>query len=128
PGRAGRGATEYQDVVAAVKFLQSGSDVDLKRIGLWGGSYGGYLTALGLGRNSDLFAAGVDLHGVHDWPTDNWDGKNIPAELTKLAHDSSPVTAVSTWKSLVLFLHGHDDRNLYFTHTTDLQTRLRATA
>ncbi|HET8921369.1 MAG TPA: prolyl oligopeptidase family serine peptidase [Candidatus Acidoferrum sp.] len=125
PGRAGRGATEYQDVVAAGKYLQGRSDVDAKRIGLWGGSYGGYLTALGLGRNSDLFAAGVDLHGVHDWPTDNWDGKNIPAELNKLAHDSSPVTSVDTWKSPVLFIHGDDDRNVYFTQTVDLVARLR---
>ncbi len=124
-GRAGRGTTEYQDVVAAGRYLQSRSDVDPKRIGLWGGSYGGYLTALGLGRNSDLFAAGVDLHGVHDWPTDNWDGKNIPAELTKLAHDSSPVTSVNTWKSPVLFIHGDDDRNVYFTQTVDLTARLR---
>ncbi len=125
PGRAGRGASEYQDVVAAGKFLQSRADVDPKRIGLWGGSYGGYLTALGLGRNSDLFAAGVDFHGVHDWPTDNWGGKNIPAELTKLAHDSSPVTTVNTWKSPVLFIHGDDDRNVYFTQTVDLTARLR---
>jgi dipeptidyl aminopeptidase/acylaminoacyl peptidase len=124
-GRAGRGAAEYQDVVAAGKYLQGRNDVDPKRIGLWGGSYGGYLTALGLGRNSDLFAAGVDLHGVHDWPTDNWDGKNIPAELTKLAHDSSPVTSVNTWKSPVLFIHGDDDRNVYFTQTVDLVSRLR---
>jgi len=125
PGRAGRGATEYQDVVAAGKFLQARADVDPQRVGLWGGSYGGYLTALGLGRNSDLFAAGVDLHGVHDWPTDNWDGKNIPPDLTKLAHDSSPVTAVNTWKSPVLFIHGDDDRNVYFTQTVDLAARLR---
>ena len=125
PGRAGRGTTEYRDVVAAGKFLQARADVDPKRIGLWGGSYGGYLTALGLGRNSDLFAAGVDFHGVHDWPTDNWDGKNIPPELTKLAHDSSPVTAVDTWKSPVLFIHGDDDRNVYFTQTVDLAARLR---
>jgi len=125
PGRAGRGATEYQDVVAAGKYLQSRSDVDAKHIGLWGGSYGGYLTALGLGRNSDLFAAGVDLHGVHDWPTDNWDGKNIPSELNRLAHDSSPVTSVNTWKSPVLFIHGDDDRNVYFTQTVDLVARLR---
>ena len=125
PGRAGRGAAEYEDVVAAGKYLQGRNDVDAKRIGLWGGSYGGYLTALGLGRNSDIFAAGVDLHGVHDWPTDNWDGKNIPAELNKLAHDSSPVTAVNTWKSPVLFIHGDDDRNVYFTQTVDLVARLR---
>jgi dipeptidyl aminopeptidase/acylaminoacyl peptidase len=125
PGRAARGASEYQDVVAAGRFLQSRPEVDPKRIGLWGGSYGGYLTALGLGRNSDLFAAGVDFHGVHDWPTDNWAGKNIPAELSKLAHDSSPVTAVNTWNSPVLFIHGDDDRNVYFTQTVDLTARLR---
>ena len=125
PGRAGRGVTEYQDVVAAGKYLQSLSNVDPKLVGLWGGSYGGYLTALGLGRNSDIFAAGVDFHGVHDWPTDNWDGKYIPADLNKLAHDSSPVTAVNTWKSPVLFIHGDDDRNVYFTQTVDLVARLR---
>ena len=125
PGRAGRGATEYQDVVAAGKYLQSLNNIDPKRVGLWGGSYGGYLTALGLGRNSDIFAAGVDMHGVHDWPTDNWDGKNIPADLNKLAHDSSPVTAVNSWKSPVLFIHGDDDRNVYFTQTVDLVARLR---
>jgi dipeptidyl aminopeptidase/acylaminoacyl peptidase len=126
PSRAGRGASEYKDIVAAGKYLQSRSDVDAARIGLWGGSYGGYLTALGLARNSDIFAAGVDFHGVHDWPTDNWDGKNISSELTKLAHESSPVTSVDTWKSPVLFIHGDDDRNVYFTQTVDLVARLRA--
>jgi dipeptidyl aminopeptidase/acylaminoacyl peptidase len=126
PGRAGRGATEYRDIVAAGKYLQGRADVDPSRVGLWGGSYGGFLTAMGLARNSDIFAAGVDFHGVHDWPTDNWDGKNIPPELTKLAHDSSPVTSVETWKSPVLFIHGDDDRNVYFTQTVDLVARLRA--
>jgi dipeptidyl aminopeptidase/acylaminoacyl peptidase len=126
PGRAGRGAAEYQDVVAAGKYLQTLTEVDPTRIGLWGGSYGGYLTALGLGRNSDLFAAGVDLHGVHDWPTDNWEGKNISPDLVKLAHTSSPITAVDTWKSPVLFIHGDDDRNVMFAQTVDLVARLRA--
>jgi dipeptidyl aminopeptidase/acylaminoacyl peptidase len=126
PGRAGRGASEYKDIVAAGKYLQGRADVDPSRIGLWGGSYGGYLTALGLARNSDIFAAGADFHGVHDWPTDNWDGKNIPADLIKLAHESSPVASVDTWKSPVLFIHGDDDRNVYFTQTVDLIARLRA--
>jgi len=126
PGRAGRGATEYRDVVAAGKFLQARADVDPSRVGLWGGSYGGFLTAMGLAHNSDIFAAGVDFHGVHDWPTDNWDGKNIAPDLTKLAHESSPVSAVETWKSPVLFIHGDDDRNVYFTQTVDLIARLRA--
>jgi dipeptidyl aminopeptidase/acylaminoacyl peptidase len=125
PGRAGRGATEYRDVVAAGKFLQGRPDVDPARVGLWGGSYGGFLTAMGLAHNSDIFAAGVDFHGVHDWPTDNWDGKNISPDLTKLAHESSPVSAVDTWKSPVLFIHGDDDRNVYFAQTVDLVARLR---
>ena len=126
PGRAGRGASDYQDVVAAGKYLQGREDVDHKRIGLWGGSYGGYLTALGLGRNSELFAAGVDLHGVHDWPADNWEGKHIPPELVKLAHDSSPVSAVNSWKSPVLLIQGDDDRNVMFSQMVDLAARLRA--
>src|SRR5436190_14362290 len=65
PKSVWRGASEYQDVVAGAKFLQT--LVDPQRIGLWGGSYGGFLTAMGLARNSDIFKAGVDFHGVHDW-------------------------------------------------------------
>jgi len=99
--------------------------VDPKRVGLWGGSYGGLLTAMGLARNSDIFAAGVDIHGVHDWPTDNWEGKHITPEMIKLAHESSPVAAVDTWKSPVLFIHGDDDRNVVFSQTVDLIARLR---
>ena len=61
------GASEFNDVQGAGLYLRSRPDVDPARIGLWGGSYGGYLTALGLARASDLFACGVDMHGVHDW-------------------------------------------------------------
>lgn len=124
--RGPKGASEYQDVVAAGKYLAARSDVDAKRIGLWGGSYGGYLTALGLARNSDLFAAGVDLHGVHDWVADIWDEKYVPPEWQQAPHDSSPVAFVDTWKSPVLFIHGDDDRNVGFSQTVDLIARLRA--
>jgi len=63
----GRGAAEYQDILAAAHWLRARPEIDAARVGLWGGRYGGFLVALGLARNSDLFAAGVDLHGVHDW-------------------------------------------------------------
>jgi dipeptidyl aminopeptidase/acylaminoacyl peptidase len=63
---------------------------------------------------------------VHDWPADNWEGKHIPPELVKLAHDSSPVSAVNTWKSPVLLIHGDDDRNVMFSQMVDLAARLRA--
>jgi dipeptidyl aminopeptidase/acylaminoacyl peptidase len=62
-----QGASEYQDVKAGAEYLQRLPQVDAKRIGIYGGSYGGYLTALALARDSKLFAAGVDIHGVHNW-------------------------------------------------------------
>ena len=124
-----RGGAEYKDIVAAGRYLQSLPNVDPGKIGLWGGSYGGYLTAMGLARNSELFAAGVDMHGVHDWSgfLDEFpkDAPDREAAL-KLAFQSSPNAAIATWRSPVLLIHGDDDRNVEFSQTTDLVQRLRA--
>jgi dipeptidyl aminopeptidase/acylaminoacyl peptidase len=133
-----RGAAEYRDILAAGKYLQARPDVDPSRIGAWGASYGGYLTALALGRNSDVFAAGVDLHGVHDrLPALNpaqfahalvGDGL-VEADVRqalKIQFESSPIAAVSTWKSPVLLIHGDDDRTVDFHQTVDLERRLAA--
>jgi dipeptidyl aminopeptidase/acylaminoacyl peptidase len=137
PKSVWRGASEYQDVVASAKFLQTLDNVDPLRIGLWGGSYGGFLTAMGLARNSDIFKAGVDFHGVHDWAIflPMWvaevDGKNADVapdikEAGELAFKSSPVASIANWRSPVLFVHGDDDRNVPFQQTTDLVEKLRA--
>ncbi|HXI88698.1 MAG TPA: prolyl oligopeptidase family serine peptidase, partial [Blastocatellia bacterium] len=125
--RGARGASEYQDIVAGGKYLKSRSDIDAKRIGLWGGSYGGFLTAMGLARDSDLFAAGVDLHGVHDWSArvGRGPGGGGSPELIKLARESSPISSVDKWKSPVLLIHGDDDRNVAFSQTVDLVRKLR---
>lgn len=125
--RGARGGSEYQDVVAAGKYLRSRSDIDGKRIGLWGGSYGGFLTAMGLARDSDLFAAGVDLHGVHDWSArvGRGPGGGGSPDLVKLARESSPIASVDKWKSPVLLIHGDDDRNVAFSQTVDLVRKLR---
>jgi dipeptidyl aminopeptidase/acylaminoacyl peptidase len=124
-----RGSSEYKDVVAGAKYLQGLPYVDRKRIGIWGGSYGGLLVALALSRNSDIFAAGVDFHGVHDWSQllGRRLGEDAPdyKEAVKLAFDSSPEASVAGWKSPVLFMHGDDDRNVPFQQTTDLVQRLR---
>jgi dipeptidyl aminopeptidase/acylaminoacyl peptidase len=128
PKRGARGASEYQDVVAGAEYLRKRDDVDAKHIGLWGGSYGGYLTALGLARNSDIFAAGVDMHGVHDWSRSisaaNWiDYSNRDAQ--KIAVDASPIGSITKWRSPVLLIQGDDDRNVAFNQMVDLARRLR---
>jgi len=125
-----RGSSEYQDIVAAGNYLQNRPEVNPNKIGLWGGSYGGYLTALGLARDSNLFAAGVDLHGVHDWSLrarrrdgGGWDIRG--EDLMSVSFQSSPVADIDFWTSPVLFVHGDDDRNVDFIQTTDLVQRLR---
>ncbi len=129
------GSSEYQDVASGGRFLQTISGVDATRIGIWGGSYGGLLTALGLARNSDLFKAGVDFHGVHDWSRDIGfdEGGQPPVRFEKgdlqealaTAFKASPVADVDKWTSPVLFIAGDDDRNVHVDQTIDLARRLR---
>jgi dipeptidyl aminopeptidase/acylaminoacyl peptidase len=124
------GASEFQDLLAAAGYLRARPEVDAERIGLWGGSYGGYLTAHGLARASHLFEAGVDIHGVHDWnegirlffPT--YDPLARPAEA-RAAFESSPLHFVDGWRSPVLVIHGDDDRNVDFEQTVRLVQELR---
>jgi dipeptidyl aminopeptidase/acylaminoacyl peptidase len=125
------GASEYNDVEGAGLYLRGRPDVDPTRIGAWGGSYGGYLTALALARSSDLYAAGVDWHGVHDWNLEfdalipGWDSER-DLQARRLAYRSSPMSSVSTWRSPVLLIQGDDDRNVNFDQTVQLTEDLRA--
>jgi dipeptidyl aminopeptidase/acylaminoacyl peptidase len=118
PGRGREGNTEYQDILAAGKYLQSRPDVDPERVGLWGLSYGGILTAQGLARNSDVFAAGVDMAGIHLW------GNTIHPD--SVSYQSSSIAAIDKWTSPVLLIHGDDDRNVAFSQTVGLVQLLRA--
>ena len=137
PARAGaQGASEYLDVKAAGVYLRSLPQVDTKKIGIYGGSYGGFLTALALGRNSDIFAVGVDIHGVHDFTSDGgarFGGaaaryeKNDRDAAMEVAWQSSPVSALAHWRSPVLLIHADDDRNVRFSQTVDLIRRLSQT-
>lgn len=130
PRFAGRyGAAEYQDIKAAGEWLAALPQVDAGRIGVYGGSYGGYLTALALGKDSDLFAAGVDIHGVHNYigriPPVSADPAPDAKQAIALARESSPVSYVSTWRSPVLLIHGDDDGNVDFGQSVDLVRRLQ---
>ena len=133
PAKAGAaGDSEYQDVVAGARFLQAQPGVDPARLGIWGGSYGGLLTAEALAHDSDLFRVGVDFHGVHDWSL--YPGRTRPQRFEqgdydlaiRTAFESSPEAAIAGWRSPVLLIHGDDDRNVRFDQTVDLARRLSA--
>jgi dipeptidyl aminopeptidase/acylaminoacyl peptidase len=123
-----QGAVEYQDIKAGGEFLASLPQVDETKIGVYGGSYGGYLTALALARDSDLFKVGVDIHGVHDLDAryNLPEGYEVAPDYEKakeIAWKSSPIADLATWKSPVLFIHSDDDRNVEVSHTTNLIRR-----
>jgi dipeptidyl-peptidase 4 len=118
PNTGQRGNAEYQDVVAAARYLQGRPDVDASRVGIWGLSYGGLLTAQALARNSDIFAAGVDLAGVHLF------GNSL--DPASVSFTSSAISQIDRWTSPVLLVHGDDDRNVAFSQTVGLVQLLRA--
>lgn len=134
PAHAGTtGAAEYLDIKAAGVWLQKQSFVDAGKIGVYGGSYGGFLTAMALAKDSKIFAAGVDIHGVHDWVgrsgmltafANSYEKAPDYAQAIKIAWQSSPVSSMNTWKSPVLVIHGDDDRNVAFTQSIDIISRL----
>jgi dipeptidyl aminopeptidase/acylaminoacyl peptidase len=127
------GASEYLDIKAAGEWLYKQNFVDSSKIGIYGGSYGGYLTALALARDSRLFKAGVDFHGVHDWTgqsggfsamKDKYEKAPDFDQAQKTAWLSSPISSINTWKSPVLIIQGDDDRNVRFSQSVDLINRL----
>lgn len=118
PNTNRQGNAEYQDVLAAGKYLQTRTDVDPRRVGIWGLSYGGLLTAQALARNSDIFVAGVDMAGVHLY------GNDLSPD--SLAYKSSAISEIANWKSPVFLIHGDDDRNVNFAQTVGLVSLLRA--
>ena len=77
-----------------------------------------------------MLAAGVDVHGVHDWNTEipNFLSSYKPNERTdaaRLAWESSPLSSISTWRSPVLLIQGDDDRNVPFAEMVNLAEALR---
>ncbi len=122
------GGSELKDLLGAVRFLKARRDVDPGRIGIWGGSYGGLMTALGLARASGDIAAGVDYAGVHDWAT-FLSTIGLPADgpdAARVAFDSSPMATIDQWHSPVLIVQADDDRSVPSQQASELIEALRA--
>jgi dipeptidyl aminopeptidase/acylaminoacyl peptidase len=116
------GASELNDILGAAAYLHTRADIDPTRIGIWGGSYGGLMTALGLARGPDLFAAGVDYAGVHDWRIEL---PQLTGAAADLAFRSSALSTMDRWRAPVLIAHNDDDRDVPFSESIKLADALR---
>ena len=111
PGWGTAGASEYMDVLGGADYLRSRSDLHIANIGIYGLSWGGYLTAQALARNSNVFKVGFDIAGVHSFPGD--------------AFKYSPAAFAAQWRSPVYVAAGDDDRNVDFNQSILLVQALR---
>jgi dipeptidyl aminopeptidase/acylaminoacyl peptidase len=127
PNFSASGGAELNDILGAIQFLRARSDIDPKRIGIYGGSYGGLMTALGLARASDALAAGVDIAGVHNWKSfmPFLTAPGADPGLAQIAYNSSPIATVDRWRSPVMFIHADDDRNVPISQTVELVQAMR---
>jgi dipeptidyl aminopeptidase/acylaminoacyl peptidase len=102
------GGSELNDIVGGAEYLLTRPEVDGQRMGIWGGSYGGRMTSLGMAAAPKYFVAGVDYAGVHDMSS--YYGRYIRTpEAKALALQSSAIGHVDTWKAPVKLMVGDAD-------------------
>jgi dipeptidyl aminopeptidase/acylaminoacyl peptidase len=121
------GGSELNDLLGTVTYLQGRKDIDARRVGIWGASYGGLMTALGLARASKDIAVGVDYAGVYNWDS-MLASLGVPVEpgdATKRGFDSSPIATIDQWHSPVLVVQADDDRNVPLQQSVELIEDLR---
>jgi dipeptidyl aminopeptidase/acylaminoacyl peptidase len=114
------GGGDLQDEVFAAKFLEATGYVNPKKIGITGGSYGGFMTLMALGRSPEVWAAGVELFGIINWMTMLEHSDPMLQEYEKsllgdpvkdrAAYDAaSPITYIHNVKAPLLVLQGNND-------------------
>jgi dienelactone hydrolase len=122
------GGADLEDNVDAAKWLVAQQGVDPKRIGIYGGSYGGFITLMAMFTTPDVFAAGAALRPVSDWALYNegYTGNilNLPQKDAEAYKQSSPIFFADGLKGALLICHGMVDTNVHFVDTVRLVERL----
>lgn len=122
------GGKDLDDQIDAAKWMVSEHGVDAKRIGIYGGSYGGFITLMALFTQPDVFAAGAALRPVTDWAHYNHPYTsnilNTPQADTEAYRKSSPIYHAEGLKGALLICHGMVDVNVHFQDTVRLVQRL----
>lgn len=128
-GYGAGGASELEDIIAAVSYIRSRSEVDPNRLGVWGGSYGGRMALLALSRVPQCFAAGVSYAGIYNWLTmPQFELSGDPSghrAIENLAHGSGAVAHLDGWRAPVLLILGDADPIVNVEQTRDLAAALR---
>jgi dipeptidyl aminopeptidase/acylaminoacyl peptidase len=122
------GGPDLQDVLGAVEYLRGLGNIDVKRIGIWGISYGGFMTNMAMFKAPDTFAAGSSWASVNDWTNYNawYTGQRLtkPAQNPEAYRRSSPVHFSSLLKNPLLIVHGMVDDNVMFQDAVQLTEKL----
>jgi dipeptidyl aminopeptidase/acylaminoacyl peptidase len=122
------GGKDLEDIVDGAKYLASAHGVDAKRIGIYGGSYGGFITLMAMFTTPDVFAAGAALRPVTDWAHYNHGYTsnilNEPHKDAEAYRRSSPIYFAQNLKGALLICHGMVDTNVHFQDSVRLAQRL----
>ena len=122
------GGKDLDDIVDAAKYLAAQKGVDPKKIGLWGGSYGGFITLMAMFTQPDVFAAGAALRPVSDWALYNQgytaEILNLPQSDPEAYRRSSPIFFAQGLQGSLLICHGMVDTNVEFEDTVRLVQKL----
>jgi dipeptidyl-peptidase 4 len=122
------GKIELQDQLAGVQYLKSLPYVDSSRLGIWGWSYGGFMTLTALFHAPDVFKIGVSVAPVTDWKlydtiyTERYMGR--PQENPDGYKDSSPVNFAANLQSKLMLIHSTGDDNVHFANTAEVLNEL----
>jgi len=121
------GGLDLSDQVDGAKFLVESHNIDAKRIGIYGGSYGGFITLMAMFNTPDVFAAGAALRSVTDWAHYNHGYTsnilNTPVEDPEAYRKSSPIYFAEGLKGSLLMCHGMIDTNVQFQDIVRLSQR-----
>ena len=122
------GGRDLQDEIDASRWLRSQYKIDPERVGIYGGSYGGFMTLMGLMRAPEVFKSGAALRPVSDWTTYNHEYTanilNTPDIDPEAYKVSSPIEYAPNLKGNLLIAHGMVDDNVFFQDSVRMAQRL----
>ena len=119
---------DLEDVLGGVEYLRGLKNIDMARIGIWGWSYGGFMTAAAMFKAPETFKAGAAFSGVYDWANYNAvytdERLTAPYENPEAFRRSSPITFSNQLQNHLLILHGIADTNVLFQEAAQLSEKL----